>query len=86
MAKPRGADWLEDETRGLRDAGVDVLVCALTGPERDELGLSDEERAATATGPRFVAVPIPDRTVPDQATVLPTLREPADRLPTARTW
>lgn len=80
MAKPRGADWLDDEMRGLREAGVDVLVCALTGPERDELGLSDEERAATAAGLRFVSVPIPDRTVPDPATVLPTLRELSDRL------
>ncbi|WP_329147213.1 tyrosine protein phosphatase [Streptomyces niveus] len=80
MAKPRGADWLDDEMQGLRDAGVDVLVCALTGPERDELGLSDEERAATAAGLRFVSVPIPDRTVPDLATVLPTLRALSDGL------
>lgn len=80
MAKPRGADWLDDELRGLREAGVDVLVCALTGPERDELGLSDEERAAEAAGLRFVSVPIPDRTVPDLATVLPTLRDLSDRL------
>ncbi|MEV8418229.1 hypothetical protein AB0P45_32215 [Streptomyces niveus] len=80
MAKPRGGDWLDDEMRGPREAGVDVLVCALTGPERDELGLSDEERAATAAGLRFVSVPIPDRTVPDPASVLSTLRELSDGL------
>ncbi|MET4927646.1 tyrosine protein phosphatase, partial [Streptomyces sp. PSRA5] len=80
MAKPRGADWLADEMRGLRDAGVDVLVCALTAAERDELGLSDEERAAGAAGLRFVSVPIPDRTAPDPAEVLPTLRDLAARL------
>ncbi|MEW1798182.1 protein-tyrosine phosphatase family protein [Streptomyces niveus] len=80
MAKPRGGDWLDDEMRGLREAGTDVLVCALTGPERDELGLSDEERAATAAGLRFVSVPIPDRTVPDLAAVLSTLRELSDGL------
>ncbi|MFC8825267.1 tyrosine protein phosphatase [Streptomyces sp. NPDC057137] len=81
MAKPRGADWLDDEMRGLRDAGVDVLVCALTAAERDELGLSDEERAAGAAGLRFVSVPIPDRTTPpDLAAILPTLRELAARL------
>ncbi|MFI6083250.1 tyrosine protein phosphatase [Streptomyces sp. NPDC051217] len=80
MAKPRGADWLEDEMRGLRDAGADVLVCALTRAERDELGLTDEERAAGAAGLRYVGVPIPDRTVPDLAVVLPVLRELTARL------
>ena len=25
VGRPRGGDWLEDEFRGLRDAGVDVL-------------------------------------------------------------
>ncbi|MFD3520855.1 tyrosine protein phosphatase [Streptomyces sp. NPDC058653] len=80
MAKPRGADWLEDEMRALRDAGVDVLVCALTPAEREELGLSDEEQAAEAAGLRFVSLPIPDRTTPDLAAVLPALRELTGRL------
>lgn len=80
MAKPRGADWLEDEMRGLRDAGVDVLVCALTPAEREELGLADEERAAGAAGLHYVCVPIPDRTVPDLPGILPTLRQLAARL------
>lgn len=75
MSKPRGADWLDDEMRGLRDAGVDVLVCALTPAERDELDLSDEERAAVAAGLRYVPIPIPDRSVPDLPTILPTLRD-----------
>jgi hypothetical protein len=42
MARPRGGEWLTDELGSLRRAGVDVLVCALTGPEMLELGLTDE--------------------------------------------
>ena len=80
MAKPRGNDWLDDEMTALRGYGVDTLVCALTRPEMDELGLADEPLAAAAAGLRFVAIPIPDRTVPDRATILPTLRELAEQL------
>ncbi|MER5481465.1 tyrosine protein phosphatase [Streptomyces sp. NPDC002734] len=80
MAKPRGADWLEDEMHALRRAGVDVLVCALTSPELVELGLGGEAEAAAAAGLRFVAVPIPDRTVPDADAVLPVLGDLARRL------
>ncbi|WP_157536641.1 protein-tyrosine phosphatase family protein [Kitasatospora mediocidica] len=80
MAKPRGGDWLDDEMTALRGYGVDTLVCALTPPELAELGLVDEPRAAVAAGLRFVAIPIPDRTVPDHPTVLPTLRELAAEL------
>ncbi len=80
MARPRGNDWLEDGMTGLRAHGVDVLVCALTDPELDELGLADEPRAAVAAGLRFVAIPIPDRTVPDLTTILPTLRRLAEQL------
>jgi protein-tyrosine phosphatase len=80
MAKPRGLDWLEDEMRALSIAGVDVLVSALTRPEIEELGLAGEAQRASAAGLQFVAIPIPDRTVPALATVLPTLRELAEQL------
>ncbi|MFF3691297.1 tyrosine protein phosphatase [Streptomyces sp. NPDC002187] len=80
MARPRGNDWLEDEMTALSACGVDTLVCALTRPELDELGLADEPRAAVAAGLRFVAIPIPDRTVPDLATILPTLQRLAEQL------
>ncbi|MFD7867702.1 protein-tyrosine phosphatase family protein [Streptomyces sp. NPDC059783] len=75
MARPRGGDWLETEMAALKDAGADVLVCALTEPERAELGLADEPRSATAAGLRFVALPVPDLSVPDHAAVLPALRD-----------
>ncbi|MFF0413613.1 tyrosine protein phosphatase [Kitasatospora sp. NPDC004745] len=80
MARPRGHDWLDDEMTALSNHGVDILVCALTGPELAELGLTDEPRAATAAGLRFLAAPIPDRTVPDPAEILPTLHTLAEQL------
>ena len=30
MPRPRGGDWLEDEIRGLKRFGVDILVSLLT--------------------------------------------------------
>lgn len=80
MARPRGDDWLEDEMTALKSTGVDILVCALTGPELDELGLADEPRTAVTAGLQFVPIPIPDRNVPDLTTILPTLRRLSDEL------
>ncbi|WP_331746183.1 tyrosine protein phosphatase (plasmid) [Streptomyces sp. NBC_00846] len=80
MARPRCNDWLEDEMTALKNCGVDILVCALTGPELDELGLADEPRTAAAAGLQFVAIPIPDLTVPDLTTILPTLHRLAKQL------
>ncbi|WP_182903042.1 tyrosine protein phosphatase [Microbispora sp. H10830] len=80
MAKPRGGDWLHDEMTALRSEGVDVLVCALTPPELQETGLGAEAQAAREAGLHFVAMPVPDRDVPDLPTVLPALRELAERL------
>src|SRR6186997_889161 len=34
MSRPSGYDWLSDDLRILRQAGVDVIVSALTGPKR----------------------------------------------------
>ena len=49
---PRDGDWLEDELRGLRQAGVEVLVSLLTPAEVHELGLEAEAlRGLLATKP-----------------------------------
>jgi protein-tyrosine phosphatase len=80
MAKPRGGDWLEDELVALRRTGVDVLVCALPELERRELALADEAPAAQRARMAFVAISIPDLSVPDLPTVLPQLRELVGRL------
>lgn len=73
MARPRGGDWLADELHGLRHIGVKVLVCALTDPEQVELGLAEEATACATAGMAFVAIPIPDRGVPDEETLQPVL-------------
>lgn len=79
MAKPRGDDWLDDEMAALVEAGVDVLVCAMPAAERAEVGLGGEPAAARAAGLTFVAIPIPDLTVPDHDSIRPALDELADR-------
>jgi len=63
-ARPRGGDWLADEMAALRSAGVDVLISTLTPQEEQDFELLDEARQAKAAGIKFVAYPIPDRTVP----------------------
>ena len=63
-ARPRGGDWLDDEGRGWRAAGLDILVSLLEEEEAAQLDLVNEQRAAAANGVRFVSFPIPDRGVP----------------------
>ncbi len=41
MARPRGGDWLLDEVKALREAGVDVLVSLLTSEEEKEFDLRE---------------------------------------------
>lgn len=48
----------------LRQAGVDILVSALTAKEADKLGLADEPARAAAAGMDFRSAPIPDFSVP----------------------
>ena len=64
MPRPRGNDWLLDDLRILREAGVDVIVSALTDSEDAELGLHDEERECTRNGLIFISHPIEDRSLP----------------------
>ncbi|MFJ8002529.1 hypothetical protein ACIQ7D_36400 [Streptomyces sp. NPDC096310] len=80
MARPHGHGRLASDMVALRGAGTDVVVCALPDAERTELGLADEPRLAEAAGLRFVALPIPDFTVPPVRVVLPVLRELAEEL------
>ena len=64
MPRPRGGDWLEDEIRGLKRFGVDILVSLLTPEEETFLGLEEEGAQARAHGLEFVSHPVPDRDVP----------------------
>jgi protein-tyrosine phosphatase len=65
--RPRGGDWLGDEARGLRRAGVDLVVSLLERDEAAQLGLADEARVAEASGLGFLSFPIPDRGIPVSA-------------------
>jgi protein-tyrosine phosphatase len=68
VPRPRGGDWLEDEVRHMKLAGVDILVSMLTLDEAAELGLSAEAQLCETVGIRFRSFPIPDReTPPSQA-------------------
>jgi protein-tyrosine phosphatase len=65
MPRPRGGDWLDDEIRGLKTLGIDILVSMLTDEEEEFLDLRQEGAAALRHGLQFFSHPIPDRNVPD---------------------
>ncbi len=64
MAHPHGGDLLAGDLGGLADAGVDLLVSALTDSELRELSLVGEEEQARAAGLGFLRYPIPDLSLP----------------------
>ena len=49
LPRPRGGDWLRDETAAWREAGVDVVVSLLEPEEAAQLVLEDEAGAAAAS-------------------------------------
>ena len=62
--RPRGYDWLVDDIRLLKRAGVDVLVSALTPYETEDMGLLEESRCCQNYGLEFLSFPIEERSVP----------------------
>lgn len=64
MPRPRGHDWLPDDIRILKKAGVNVIVSALTPTEAEELGLRQEASCCKEEGILFISFPIEDRSVP----------------------
>jgi protein-tyrosine phosphatase len=64
VPRPRGGDWLEDEVRRMKLAGVDVLVSMLPADEAIKLGLADEAQLCETAGIIFRSFPIPDRQTP----------------------
>src|SRR5262250_146381 len=69
VARPRGEGWLEDDIRNLYEAGIEVVVSALTLAEERELGLTGEAECCSTYNIEFISTPIEDRSVPrfDQA-------------------
>ena len=64
VPRPRGGDWLADEIRSWRAAGLNVVTSLLTPGEVAELDLQEEAELARAAGVEFHAFPIPDLGVP----------------------
>lgn len=64
LLRPRGGDWLADETVAWRESGIDVVVSLLEPEEEAQLGLEGEAATAVASGIDFRRFPIPDRGVP----------------------
>jgi protein-tyrosine phosphatase len=63
-ARPRGGEWLAEELRAWRRAGVDIVVSLLEPEEASDLGLEQEQNQAEALGIEFQSFPIVDRSVP----------------------
>ena len=64
VPRPRGGDWLADEIRSWRAAGLNVVTSLLTPSEVAEFDLQQEAELARAAGVEFHALPIPDLGVP----------------------
>ncbi len=76
LRRPRGHDWLIDEVRTWRAAGVNVVVSLLTNEETTDLGLTEERQAAVDQGLRFISFPIADYSVPKSVeSVIHLMRE-----------
>ncbi len=64
MAKPVAGEWIDDEFRGLSNAGFRQVVSLLEEHEAYEVGLHDEEQLCVQNGLKFVSYPIADRGLP----------------------
>jgi protein-tyrosine phosphatase len=62
--RPRGGEWLADELRSWREAGLNGIISLLELDEATQLGLEDEAAVARSLGLEFLSLPIPDRGVP----------------------
>lgn len=63
-ARPRGGDWLEDDIKGWRKAGIGAVFSLLTPEELPDLGLSDEKNSPKANPFASSHCRFPDRGVP----------------------
>jgi protein-tyrosine phosphatase len=64
LPRPRGGDWLDDELRSWKNAGLDVVVSLLMPDEALELDLEQEAQTCKNLGIEFLSFGIPDRGVP----------------------
>ncbi len=64
FARPGGAEWLGDDVRAWKEAGLDVIVSLLTEEESIEFDLDGERRFCEKQGLQFFQFPIVDVSVP----------------------
>ena len=64
ITRPRGGDWLEDEVKGWRLAGIDVVVSLLELEEAEQLDLSLESKIAANSDVLVISFPVADRGLP----------------------
>src|SRR5688572_29251288 len=67
VPRPRGRDWLDDELRAIKTAGVHLLVSILTPDEQAAMDLTAEAERRRELGIEYLSVPIPDFGVPIDA-------------------
>jgi protein-tyrosine phosphatase len=67
-SRPRGGDWLSDETVRWRQSGIQTVLSLLTKEEESELAIQDEADEVVKQGMRFISFPIPDRGIPASST------------------
>jgi len=67
-SRPRGGDWLNDETKQWRKDGIETVVSLLTKDEESELGVQEEAVEVAKQGIKFISFPIPDRGIPGSTT------------------
>jgi protein-tyrosine phosphatase len=65
VPRPRGGDWLEDETAAWADAGLDVIVSMLDEEETRSFDLLHEGKFCQANDIEFISFPVIDRSVPE---------------------
>lgn len=53
VSRPRGGDWLDEDMRAWREAGIDIVVSFLEPHEEAELLLAGEAATATVSGLKF---------------------------------
>lgn len=77
-ARPRGDDWLPDETASWRKAGVSTVLSLLEPEEERDLGLKNEAQEVQRQGMSFLSLPISDRQVPSSESRLTATLEKLD--------
>ncbi len=66
--RPRGGDWLSDETARWRQSGIQTVLSLLTHEEESELDIGGEAEEVRKHGMKFISFPILDRGIPSSRT------------------